>query len=163
MEIVGTFSFITHISISCSVQKLCRSMFIKSKDSWTNILVPPCFNFCLQNSTPLVGPSRAAPTVRIAKHQVNVAQHSGAKNVTRSRMLQKSHEPMEPNSNTENFPKEAFLCKPQVCLYDLFVVLLRLSVCLYCRTVNYTSPIILDFLQSPFFGFSFHIFHFAYT
>lgn len=60
------------------------------------------------------GPSHAAPTVRVAKHQVNVAQHSGAKNVTRSRMLQKSHEPVEPNSRTENFPKEAYLCKPQV-------------------------------------------------
>jgi hypothetical protein len=65
-----------------------------------------------------VGPSHAAPTVCVAKHQANVVQHLGAKNVTRSRMLQKSHEPVEPNSSTENFPKEAFLCKPQVCLCD---------------------------------------------
>ncbi|GFG38045.1 hypothetical protein Cfor_02329 [Coptotermes formosanus] len=59
------------------------------------------------------GPSHAAPTVCVTKHQANVAQHSGVKNVTRARMLQKSHELVEPNSNTENFPKEAFLCKPQ--------------------------------------------------
>jgi len=77
---------------------------------------------------PLIGPLHAAPTVRVAKHQAIVAQHSGAKNVTRSRMLQKSHEPVEPNSSTENFPKEAFLCKPQVCLCDLFVFLFRLHV-----------------------------------
>jgi hypothetical protein len=79
-------------------------------------------------STPLVGSSHAAPTVRVAKHQANVAQHSGAKNVTRSRMLKKSHEPVEPNGSTENFPKEVFLCKPQVCLCDLFVVFFRLQV-----------------------------------
>lgn len=78
--------------------------------------------------TPLIGPSHAAPTVRVAKHQANVVQHSGAKNVTRSRMLQKSHEPVEPDSSTENFPKEAFLCKPQVYLCDLFVLLFRLRV-----------------------------------
>jgi len=85
-------------------------------------------------STLLVGPSHAAPTVRVAKLQVNVAHHSGAKNVTRSRMLQKSNEPVEPNSSTENFPKEAFLCKPQVCLCDLFV-LFRLCVLVlqYCQ------------------------------
>lgn len=76
----------------------------------------------------LLGLSHAAPTVRVAKHQANVAQHSGAKNVTRSRMLQKSHEPVEPNNSTENFPKEAFLCKPQVQLCALFVLLFRLSV-----------------------------------
>jgi hypothetical protein len=82
-------------------------------------------------STLLVGPSHAAPTVRVAKHQANVGHHSGVKNVTRSRMLQKSLELVEPNSITENFPKEAFLCKPQVCLCDLFVVLYRFPVLVF--------------------------------
>lgn len=82
-------------------------------------------------STLLLGPSHAAPTVCVAKHLANVGQHSGVKNVTRSRMLQKSHEPVESNSRTENFPKEAFLCKPQVCLYDLFVLCFRFHVLVF--------------------------------
>lgn len=53
----------------------------------------------------------------VAKHQKNVMQHSGVKNVARSRMLQKSHRPIERSISTEEIPKEAFLYDPQVCLF----------------------------------------------
>jgi hypothetical protein len=70
---------------------------------------------CVCNT--LVAPSHDPPTVCVAKHQANAAQHPGVKNVTRSRMLLKSHKPVDPNSHTEEIPAEAYLCKPQVHLY----------------------------------------------
>ncbi|XP_069671464.1 RAB6-interacting golgin [Periplaneta americana] len=56
--------------------------------------------------------------VRVAKRQASIAQSSGKKNVTRSRMLQKSQQPVEPNNCTDKMPKEAFLSKPKdvVCM-----------------------------------------------
>jgi hypothetical protein len=76
--------------------------------------------FCLCNT--LAGSSLDPLTVCVAKHQANAVQQSGVKNVTRSRMLFKSHKTGDTNSQAEEIPAEAFLCKPQVNLmYDLFV------------------------------------------
>ncbi|XP_023710488.1 RAB6-interacting golgin isoform X3 [Cryptotermes secundus] len=60
-----------------------------------------------------MGPSHDPPTVYVAKHQENAAQHSGVKNVTCSRMLLKSQKPEDSDGHTEEIPAEAFLCKPQ--------------------------------------------------
>jgi hypothetical protein len=88
------------------------------------------------------GPSHDPPTVCVAKHQANAAQHPEVKNVTRSRMLLKSHKPGDPDSSTEEIPAEAFLCKRQVHLYVMYLSLG--SQFSQPGSVKYSSPISTD-------------------
>ncbi|KAJ9584521.1 hypothetical protein L9F63_021131 [Diploptera punctata] len=51
--------------------------------------------------------------IQVAKRAANITNSAGKKNVTRSRMLQKTRQEIEPNMGTARMPKEAFLSKPQ--------------------------------------------------
>jgi hypothetical protein len=93
---------------------------------------------CLCNN--LVGSSPDLLTVYVAKHQANAVQHSGVKNVTRSRMLSKSPKTGDTNSQTEDIPAEAFLCKPQV-HYCLIYLCLGFQFS-HPGSVNHCSPIL---------------------
>ena len=59
----------------------------------------------------LVSPGSA--TVQVAKRAAHITNSAGKKNVTRSRMLQKTRQESAPTSGSNQMPKEALLSKPQ--------------------------------------------------